>query len=261
MFLSREIILSHINDSEKVTLLRRIIDKMEISIRDYSVQFSDFLDPYERKLVESLSTKVNTIVFKELPSDLNLERKVIAFGPDFDFINIDNAISVFQIENTFNKLDHRSVLGSLLGLGITREKIGDIAIHEKVSYVFVKKEVAKLIIQSLDKVGKYGVKVKEVDISEFHKAEEELIIAHSVVSSMRLDSVLSEVLKSSRSKTKSLISRGYVKVDHRTITTPHFEVSKALVSIRGFGRIRILEDIKETRKGRIRFSYGILKKE
>lgn len=51
-------------------------------------------------------------------------------------------------------MGHRDYLGALLSLGIERERIGGILFGEKEAYVYVLKENADYIRESLTSVGK-----------------------------------------------------------------------------------------------------------
>lgn len=51
-------------------------------------------------------------------------------------------------------MSHRDILGSLMGLGLRRETLGDIIVGEKDGTVVCLKKVADFIVENLTSVGK-----------------------------------------------------------------------------------------------------------
>ena len=71
------------------------------------------------------------------------------------------------------------------------------------------------------------------------------------VNTVRLDSVISVALKSSRSSLVSLIEEGKVFVNGRLVTSNGCQLKENdLISVRGFGRFRLLSFDGQTKKGR-----------
>lgn len=255
MLLSREKLLLQINDKDKITILRRLIDLMEISIRDNTVQFSDFLDPYERKLAMQIARKISILTVSEFPIDLEMERKILVFYGEY-IRKYQYPVEVFKIQSKYSNLDHSKILGSVLGLGINREKIGDISTLGKYAYIVVKKEVSGLISISLKKIGKESIIINPVSLDEYEDNSQCWDEFWTTVPSMRLDAIISEILKIPRAKAKQLILQGFIKVDFRTANRPHEEVNSGLISVRGYGRFKLFDDFIITKKGRIRIRFG-----
>lgn len=261
MYLSREKHLSHINDPEKITFLRRMMDLIEISIRSGTVQFSDFLDPYERHLVQSIVSSIDDIDCIEVAKEIEMERKILSFGYNLEERKVCSEIVFLEIQSKFENLEHRKVLGSIIGLGIDRSKIGDISILNKKAQIVVKKEIADFLLNFLKKIGRNGVQVEKIALEDYTPKVENWDYSSITISSMRLDTLISEILRISRTKSKKIIEKEYVKVDFKTIKIAHFEVQDSLLSIRGYGRFKICNDISTTKKGRYRVTYGKLRKE
>lgn len=235
-------------------MLRHVLDLPEICSRNYRATASDFLDPYELSLVTSLAVhfpSVETFIFPEG----NWERKIVVFAPyDVD----DEFLSAFHLEGA-EPMDHRQVLGSILGLGIERSKIGDITTFGDEAYVIVKKEIANFLAVNLRKIGSAPIRLREIAAEDVPEAEEDWIEAAAVVSSMRLDSVVRAVTHKSRDEVKGLIAKGLIKINFRRAEKPHEIIAGGdLLSVRGFGRIKIFEPLYETKKGKVRFRYGTL---
>ncbi|MDY3118030.1 MAG: YlmH/Sll1252 family protein [Peptoniphilus sp.] len=246
--------LRHIREPEKITMLRHILDLAEISSRNYRAAASDFLDPYEQRLVALLAHHFPEVELFFEPQD-ERERKIAVFVPyavESDFL------SAFFLEGG-EVFDHRNVLGSLLGLGIERGKIGDIVSVEDGAYVFVKKEVAHFIELSLSKVGSVPVRVREYAVESVPEAREAWVQNYGVVASMRLDAVVRAVTRHSRDEVRNLVAKGLVKINFKPANKVHEVVEPGdLISVRGFGRIKIFDPVTATKKGKVRFCYGTL---
>ncbi|MDD7363747.1 MAG: YlmH/Sll1252 family protein [Peptoniphilus sp.] len=239
-------------------MLRHILDLPEIASRNYTATASDFLDPYEQRLVESITHHFPDVEHTWMPSGEG-ERKIVVFSP-YEGMDVENALSAFSIDSG-EVLKHRDVLGSILGLGIERGKIGDIVIGEK-AYVVVKREIANFIELSLKTIGRAPVRVRPVAVEDVPAIEEPWKSASAVVQSMRLDAVVRAVTHMSRDEVRARLSKNEIKVNFKTIKRAHETVSAGdLLSVRGFGRIKIFDDIGETKKGKRRFTYGILEQQ
>lgn len=81
------------------------------------------------------------------------------------------------------------------------------------------------------------------------------------VASLRLDCILSAGMKTSRSRAAEMIRTGAVAVDHMPEEpTDRLLEAGQLLSIRGFGRIRLIEVGNPTRKDRLPVQLEIFHK-
>ncbi|MBQ1546247.1 MAG: RNA-binding protein [Clostridia bacterium] len=148
------------------------------------------------------------------------------------------------------ELTHRDFLGSLMGLGITRESVGDILISEGYATFFVRSELAPFVLSQLGKVGREGVSfcTKGVDIEKLEQKFEE---RRATVASMRADAVVGEITGMSRQKSQQAIKSGVVAVNALTIDkTDHKIQDGDKISVRGFGKFMIKTDGSLSRKGK-----------
>lgn len=252
--LDKNLILQHIQEPEKITMLRHILDLPEIASRNYRATDSDFLDPYEQRLVESVCHHFPDVEANFFPEG-ERERKIVVFSPPY--FDSEEAIVAFKLKIN-DEVNHCDVLGSILSLGIERSKIGDIVIEDDV-YMFVKREIANFIAVSLTKVKRQPVKIEPVSLEDVPFPEEPWIKNTAVVQSMRIDSVIRAVTHLSRDDVRGRIAKGLVKINFKVIKKSHEEILPCdLLSVRGFGRIAIFDDMATTKKGKVRFTYGIL---
>lgn len=168
--------------------------------------------------------------------------------------DIDFKIDVIEVSyNTkFYSLTHSQVLGALMGLGITRECIGDIIVKDKI-YIIAISEISEFILNNLNKIDKASVNLKKVDPSILDGMDiDNYIDTNIIISSLRLDVIVSAVTNLSREKAKEYINLKNVKVNGVVNTNcDYFVKEEDLISIRGFGRTVVKEVVKMTKKDRL----------
>lgn len=222
---------------------------MESVIKSHITESTDFLNPHEINLSISILNRFKDEISYEIHGGYNdSESCIIYIYPSYKIENDADDIVLFKFESN-EKIKHGDVLGSILGLSIDRQKIGDILIGEKFTYFFVKREIANFIEINLTKISKYNIVLSREDkISNLPKKDYDY--KKIVVSSFRLDNLISKVFNLSRSKVKKMIDGELVKVNFAKETRPHFELEEGdLVSLRKYGRFRIFDVEGNTKKG------------
>lgn len=179
------------------------------------------------------------------------ERVQTCFHPDW----MEPAFTALWVEirwaAKFARVEHRDLLGSLLALGIDRSFFGDLIALEDRAYLYALPEAAARLPLEWDKAGNIPLKVAcldEAPVFERPKGEE----LRDTVASLRLDCILSSGMKTSRAKAADMIRAGLVAVDHAVEErTDRILAEGQLLSIRGFGRIRLCSVGDRTRKERL----------
>ena len=123
------------------------------------------------------------------------------------------------------KLTHRDFLGSLMGMGIVREKIGDILVGPESADLMVLDTVADFLAQSWESAGRAKLRVAEIDPGCVHIPEVHCEERRDTVSSLRLDAVCSTGFRMARGKAAELIESGRVQLNWRECTKPDKPVS------------------------------------
>ena len=101
--LDKEKLLSHLHREEEQVLANRILDKIEIVLQRKKEQFTDFLNPYQRKVARGLIQQINNINYLEDGGYKKAERKKIAVFPDYLFPDhVKVTLSIFKIKGNFN---------------------------------------------------------------------------------------------------------------------------------------------------------------
>ncbi len=241
-----------LSEEDRLTLAR-FSDLEELCIKKKTPQFSQFLDPKEVMLFSKVyrpSTFVNVACFGGYE---DAERCVAGFFPDFlETQNEEFPISVIKISGA-KDAGHRDFMGSILGLGIKRSAIGDIVVKDGECFVFSNPSIADFILLNLNKIGRQKVTLNMFSPQDVMMPPREFNEFFASVASLRLDAVVSTAAHMSRSKAVSLIEKELVCVNWQVVTNSSKNVSEGdVLSVRGFGRIRIGEIMGETKKGRIK---------
>ncbi|BCS81199.1 RNA-binding protein S4 [Caldicellulosiruptor diazotrophicus] len=237
----------------EVLKLKNLIEKLR-----WGIEYSDFLTPFAIKYaVEVLLKNQNHILHKSWGGYVGSERNILAlFSRDFEEYveNLTYPIQKILIEAK-NNLSHRQILGSLIGNGLKRDKIGDILVKENSALVFVKDEIATYIVTNIDKIGKVNVKCSliennQIDINWFINNNSKRIVF--TVASLRVDSVISHGFGISREEATDLIRQMKVAVNWIYIDKPSYPVKEGdLISVGHHGRLKIDKVLTQTKKGRI----------
>lgn len=241
--------IAELKDEDRF-LIRRIRDLARISEREFRVMYSDFLTPAQQTVVEDHADISGNISFDGGYDEA--ERRMCRICTDEYQTDEGAPIEVYRLGLTdpSGVTDHRSVLGSLMGLGINREKIGDIIVEGNSAVVLCSKSIASYIEIGLEKIGRYRVRTEKSDIPDIPEPVRERVTIN--ISTPRLDSVCAEGFCLSRVKASEAIRKGMVCVDWRICTDTSRELSGGeRISFRGRGKIRFIEVTGTSKKGRM----------
>lgn len=255
MRLDREKMLAHCKDGDERVLLARALDRAEIVLRSGLTQVTDFYDPYHAGLIISTLRAAPGLAATPEGGYASAERVRVAVHTagiqpvvedyDFGFISINGNFKMTGVT-------HRDFLGSLLGLGLRREKFGDIFVVEEGARAVVAGEVTSYILANLNKVGRIQVSVTEITDEAFQPPEHAYKEIRATVASMRLDAVASAGFGTSRSKIVREIEADRFSVNWRVSPNPSAPVQEGdILSARGRGRVKVAEVRGPLKSGRI----------
>lgn len=165
------------------------------------------------------------------------------------------AVCALKIRGSgFRTLSHRDYLGSILGLGIARDAIGDIAVqNESCAVVFCPSALAKFLLTSLERVGNDAVRVSLYTPDESFTDGRRYQPMSDTVASARLDCVVAALCNLSREAAQDAVRTGLVEVDFEPAERTDLCLEPPVtISVRGYGRFILRSFDGETRKGRLR---------
>ena len=183
------------------------------------------------------------------------ERKVAFFLPyyleetDFD---IGEIIKAVRIRSYFGKPVHRDYLGAVLGLGIERDRIGDLLVFDDTAYLFCLSPVVSVLLQELEKVGRVSVKSEQVALSDVPTPERKVKKITFTVKSLRLDAVTGDMFGVSRTLAAELIREGAVTLNYSICEKVDATVKEGdTLSVHGKGKGSISQIGGRSRKDRL----------
>lgn len=250
--------------SDEHPFIESVNDWLERVSIQYAPHLTEFLDPRQAFIVESITGQRADIKFRFYGGHSDAERCRCLLYPDyFEPTENDFEIKMFEINypKKFSELSHGKILGTLINSGIRRDSFGDIITDGQRWQIFTTKDISRYLESQTSKIGNVSVRLEESDpadaIEEINKWENETTTA----SSLRLDVVISSVYAISRQRSKQLIESGKVKVNWTQVVRPDFQLAELdIVSVRGFGRIQLVELDGKTKKDKFRINIGVLRK-
>lgn len=104
-------------------------------------------------------------------------------------------------------------------------------------------------VSSLTRFSKSNIEVKQIE--ELYKQEINTQEVQIIVSSLRLDNIVSELARTSRTKAEEIIKTARVFVNFENVMKASKILKEAdIITIRGKGRFKIQEIVGNTKKGR-----------
>ncbi len=183
--------------------------------------------------------------------------KDLIFGEDAPFCDIARGIVLLRICGSGHRmLRHKDILGSLMGLGITRQSVGDICmISDFDGVAAVTGKLSSFICEEFVKAGSDGVSVSPHPSPGDFSFERQFEEISCTVASMRLDGIVSAVTGMSRSKADEYIASGLVLLCGTVTDKGASEVMPGdTVTVRGYGKFFVESTDGMTRKSRIRLN-------
>lgn len=209
---------------------------------------TDFLDPALFHQVSSILNKCH-INYNVLNIFDDAEKKII-------YTNNYPSIALLEIDTTCF-LNHKDILGVLFHHNISVSKYGDIVISDK-CYLPVLNSIKPYIISNITSIGNNNVRFIETDINnikDFHYDFDEIEL---LVSSLRIDNVVSTITNCSRSSVDELFKNHFVFVNYLEQRKKTSLIKENdIIGIRRHGKFRFNKILKMTNKNK--YIISILK--
>ncbi|MFD2612824.1 YlmH family RNA-binding protein [Paenibacillus gansuensis] len=239
----------------------RASEWIERAAENHQVKLTDFLDPRQAVILESLANRSGNVVYRLDGGYEEAERRRAVIAPDYrDPDDIPASISVLSITSDDSKitdLQHGDYMGSILSLGIKRDKIGDIHVHDTGCHILVSDDIVSYFHLQLQQVHRVHVLTEILPADRLKTAEVKFEELNLSVASLRLDGIVSDVYRLSRTKILAPIQAGRCRVNWKVEENPSKQLKEGdVVSLQGFGRFKVLEIEGMTKKGRVRVKIG-----
>ncbi len=250
-----QILLSNIEDRIRQTTCKNMITN------------SKFLDSRQRLLAENVCKRhkePKSIYYGGYPE---AERTVCLFLPDYIKANDLQQLADYFVENPeenpltvlsikkdgFSTLSHRDYLGSMMGLGIKREMLGDILVREDGCDIILLKSILIFLMENLQKAGRGTLHTEIKDFKEIIVPEQKMFDKSCVVASLRLDNIACAAFDISRGLAAEAINKGQIYLNGLLMQKTDAKVAQGdKIVLRGKGKVLVKEILGETKKSRIK---------
>lgn len=266
----QEIMKAYAKEDDKI-LVAKILDKIQFSREKNQLQVTDFLDGYQQKIAQKVVAQLKYSTHLFYGGYEEAERKVLLLFPEklSGLLNeslqdnkiIQNEIKVISIHlsnDLKGQYHHRDYLSGLMKLGIKREKTGDILVRQDGADIIVKKDMLNYLLANLKELTRFQKsEIYTKTISELEVVSIKMEMTTIVVTQLRLDTIISAILHTSRTKTNEIIEQERVLINYETKTKNALTLKQGdILTIRGKGKFKIGEIISQTSKGKIRVEVG-----
>ena len=227
--------------NEEKILISNIIDKYNMYLKYGKSTCSNFLNTYELKLITSYLDylKINYNVYQKYDF---LEKRIIYFG------EYENFITFYKLKN--NKITHSQVLGTLFSLGLSQNTIGDIIVENDYIYYSNLTRLNKLLEENFKMISNKAIileKIDEIILKQNHLYEFSII-----VSSIRIDNILSKLTSKSRSQILDFIKEKKVLLNYQILKNSSINLKENdILSINKFGKFKIGKILGNSKKNNI----------
>ena len=246
-------------------LIAKIEDKINTCKTKNKITTTEFLNEYQIKALEKELINLKQKNYFFYGGYNNSIRKVLIFYPEKiskeDVLkNINNILNVIKIElpNEINgTIKHKDYLGTIMSFGLVRERIGDIICFDNKAYIIVLKENSEYIKNELKQERRFKkAKIEIINLNEIEEKEIEFEQLKISVNSLRLDNIISEIIKTSRKTAQEYLEneRIYINYEVETKNTKQIK-EKDLLVIRGKGKYIIDEFLGQNKKRKNSYKY------
>ena len=246
---------------EDKLIIAKLMDKIKICKTRNKIVHTEFLSIYEKQIIqkELNRNKIKNYIFFGGYEGAEGEILVIypeKLGKDIAEKNLENILKAIKIKlpkELEGKYSHRDYLGCVMKTGLNRNRIGDIIVHEDGAYIIVLNENAEYIAEFLKGIIKFSKsQIEVVEYYEIKTKEIELEEKQITVASMRLDNIVAETIRISRSKAEELINAEKVYINTKVETKGAKNVGSGdVLAIRGKGKFIIGEILGNNKKGKM----------
>ncbi len=158
-------------------------------------------------------------------------------------------IKLLKINNSSN-LTHRDILGTIYSLGLNEDTFGDIIKYEDNYYFFILDHLTDYFKNNLNTIKNNRITLEIVDLSLKDNFKLSYYPKEYIVSSLRIDNIVSTITKESRKSVLDKFNNNEVNLNYNDNIKPTKVVELGdIFSIRRYGKFKYNGIKKVTKKG------------
>ncbi len=220
--MNKQDLLKDYKKHEDKMCLSHVLDKIDILNLRGKIEYTDFLDMYQISLVENFLKKIKYEKYILFGGYEDSERKILILYPEKynnsmiekNYTKILKIIRIELPEEEYGKYTHRNYLGGIIKLGLKREKVGDILVSQDGADIIVVNDFAQILSKELHSLTRFeNSNILIEEIYNLRKKEIKIEEVSIIVPSLRLDNIVSDLSKTSRSKASQIIEQERVFIN------------------------------------------------
>lgn len=198
-----------------------------------------FLDPKELNLVKSKFKKNTYSIYYPYKDS---EKNII-------YINNVPKVLLYRIKSKI-ELKHQDILGTMYSLNISPELFGDILIIDGNYYIYILDLVRNYFESNFFMVKNSYIELEEIDIDTFKDYERSYERLEFIVSSNRIDTIVSNICHTGRSNINDIIKKKEIILNYDILTDSSYKLKENdTFSIRRIGKFKYNGVLKNTKSG------------
>ena len=239
------------NNDDKL-FIAHVLDKEAVALYKNIPAEGDFLDVRRQAILLSMAPHlaVKPILWGGYE---DAERKMFFFLPDYMEEAPTDSLCVIKATHRDTKApSHRDYLGSILGLGVKREGVGDILVSEDSAQIIVRASLSDFFLSNYISAGRVHLSVSSIPVSELIIPESEPVFKSASLASLRADAVLAAAFNVSRTVSQEAIMSGKVHLNNLPLLKGDKLIAAGdKIRWQGKGRFILSETGGQSRKGRL----------
>ena len=246
---------------EEKLIIAKLLDKIKLSKSSNKIVNTEFLSIYQKQIIQKKLNELGIKNYIFFGGYNEAEGQILIIYPekfDIDIVNknLKNIIKVIKIKlpkELEGKYSHRDYLGSIMQLGLNRNRIGDIIVYSDRAYIIVLKENTEYLVNYLSDFVKFRkAKMELIDYTDIEVKPIEYEEFNILINSMRLDNFVSEIANISRSKAEEMLKQEKIYINSKVETKSSKTVKENdILVMRGKGKYLVYKISGKNKKGKI----------
>lgn len=196
-----------------------------------------FLDPNEINLVKS---KLHRDEYKVYYPYKDSEKNII-------YKNNVPEVLLYEIKSKV-ELRHQDILGTMYSLNIDSSLFGDILLIDNRYFIYILPIVRNYFESNFLMVKNTKIELEEIDISYLEDYERSYDTLELIVSSLRIDTIVSNICHTSRSNINDMIKRKEIMLNYDYLKNSDYKLKDGdTFSIKRIGKFKFNGILKNTK--------------
>ena len=199
--------------------------------------YSYFLDPNELRL---LTSKLKKNEYSIYHSYIDSEKNIV-YKKDIPEVCLYEIVSKVPIR-------HQDILGTIYSLDIASDLFGDILIIDNHYYIYILPILRNYFETNLLMIKNSHIELREVPVESFYEYERNYERIQLIVSSLRIDTVISSIMHIGRSNIDNLIKKKEILLNYDYLKNCDYKLHENDVfSIHRIGKFKYIGIDKMTK--------------